>query len=129
MIRWRLFYETVWSLLLIRFAWTMLLIHTSLVVMQGNFCMIENVHAVISRALYMYVMMYLRAFHVYFMYVMTYSQVYFMCVMMYTYCWIYISLYVGTKWYVPVLTHPCSSMLRTCSGISLVRALAKVQNC
>ncbi len=47
---------------------------------------------------------------------------------LYTCCWTYASLYIGTKWYVPVLTHPCSSMLHTCSGMSLVRALAKVQN-
>ena len=78
--------------------------------------MIENVCLVISCALYMCIMMYLPIFHVYFMRVM------YLC------CWIYVSLYMGTKRYVLVLTHPCSSMLRTCSGMSLVRALAKVQN-
>ena len=82
----------------------MLLIRASLVVMQGNFRMIENMRIVISSAFYMYVMTYSRTFHVYFMYVMTCLQVHYMRVMMYTYCWIYISLYVGTKWYVPVLT-------------------------
>ena len=55
-------------------------------------------------------------------------DVYDMCVTMYTYCWIYASLYVGTKCYVPVLAHPCSSMLRACSGMSLVPVLVKVQN-
>ncbi len=48
--------------------------------------------------------------------------------MMYMHCWIYVSLDMGTKWYVPVLTHPCSSMLHACSGIPLVHALVKVQN-
>ena len=107
---------------------SMLLICTSLVIMHGNFRMIENVHAVISCAFYMCVMTYSWTFHVYFMYVMTCLQVYFMRVMMYTCYWIYISLYLGAKWYLPVLTHPCSCMLRTCSGMSLVCALVKVQN-
>ena len=90
--------------------------------------MIKNMHAVISCAFYMYIMTYSRTFHVYLMYVMMCLQVYFMCVMMYTCCWTYASLYVGTKWYVPVLTHPCSSMLRACRQMSLVCMLAKVQN-
>ena len=79
--------------------------------------MIENMCAVISSAFCIYIKTYSWAFHVYFM-----------CVMMFTYCWIYISLYVGTKWYVPVLTHPCSSMSCTFSGMSLVHVLEKVQN-
>ena len=90
--------------------------------------MIEIICAVISCAFCMCIMMYSWTFHVYFMYVMTCLLVYFMHVMMYTCCWTYVSLYMGTKWYVPVLTHPCSSMLRTCSEMSLVLALAKVQN-
>ena len=50
-----------------------------------------------------------------------------MCVMMYAYCWIYFRLYVGSL-YIPVLTHPCSSMLGACDGVSLVCTLAKVQD-
>ena len=35
---------------------------------------------------------------------------------------------MGTKWYTSVLTHPCSSMLHACSGLSLVGVLSKVKN-
>ncbi len=51
-----------------------------------------------------------------------------MHVMMCTYCWICVSLYMGTKWYTPVLTHPCRSILGACSGLSFVGMLSKVQN-